>query len=128
MIEWWSEISKRAQSSTFTQPGDGSLDAISRSGSIVKSSSVIAPKSPELHHSQGPSPPYVSQELHAASPVVAAAVAQPEVTTAPASPVLELLRTESSSSLTHAEPSPPVIAAAPAAPAPAPAPVAAVTP
>ena len=122
MIEWWSGISKRAQSTTFTQPGDGSLDAISRSGSIMRSSSVTAPKSPEPHHTQGPSPPYVSQELHVASPVVAAAVVHPEATAAPASPVLELLHTGSSSSLTHAEPS------APAAPAPAPAPVEAAAP
>lgn len=123
MIEWWSEISKRAQSTTFTQPGDGSLDAISRSGSVMRSSSVIAPKSPEPHHTEGPSPPYVPQEVPVAAPAPAvAAAAHPEFTTAPASPVLERLHTGSSSSLAHVEP---VAAVAPAvAPAPVPEPVA----
>ncbi|KAG0339952.1 hypothetical protein BG004_006603 [Podila humilis] len=62
MVDWWSEISKRAQSSTFTQPGDGSL---SRSGSVMRSSSVMRAKSPEpasvAPAAQGPSPPYVAQ-------------------------------------------------------------------
>jgi hypothetical protein len=121
MIEWWSEISKRAQSTTFTQPGNGSLDAISRSGSVMRTSSVIAPKSPEPQHTEGPSPPYVAQEVPVAAPApaaVAVAAAHPESTTAPASPVLELLHTGSSSSLTHVEP------VAAVAPAPAPEPTA----
>src|SRR4051812_1893353 len=79
MIEWWSEISKRAQSSTFTQPGDGSLAAISRSGSVMRSSSVMHPK--QADHTQGPSPPYVA-EVHLDEKVAIAAA--PEAAAPPA--------------------------------------------
>ncbi|OAQ32943.1 hypothetical protein K457DRAFT_70022 [Linnemannia elongata AG-77] len=133
MIEWWSEISKRAQSSTFTQPGEG----ISRSGSVMRSSSVIHPNPATAtataavvpaDHTHGPSPPY--QEHHqapvssppvshdavpvaaAASPVpvpatpVAAAAPAPVAAPAPGSPA----PTGSTVSLNHSEPA----AAAPA--------------
>ncbi|KAF9208507.1 hypothetical protein BGZ49_008591 [Haplosporangium sp. Z 27] len=38
MLDWWEELSKRAHSSMFVQPGDGSL---SRSGSVRRSSSLL---------------------------------------------------------------------------------------
>lgn len=97
MIEWWNEISKRAQSSTFTQPGEG----ISRSGSVMRSSSVSHPNpatpiataaAVPADHTQGPSPPYQEHHQtpvssppvsHAAVPVSAAASPVP----APATPV-----------------------------------------
>ncbi|KAF9951827.1 hypothetical protein BGZ65_005710 [Modicella reniformis] len=86
MVEWWSEISKRAHSSTFTQPGNGSLDAISRTSSVVGSSSPVHSKAEE--HTQ-PSPPNVAQEHHdekaAGSPQATEPVATPAATPAPAS-------------------------------------------
>ncbi|KAG0057391.1 hypothetical protein BGZ83_010850 [Gryganskiella cystojenkinii] len=128
MLEWWSECSKRAHSTTFQQAGDGSLEAISRSGSIMRSSSMIKPKEPEPQQQHpGPSPPYVAQE-HPAAPAVAAAIVHPETTTAPttapASPTLERSHTGSTTELTHAEPAPAPAPLAADAPAPAPVPVA----
>lgn len=133
MVEWWSEISKRAHSSTFTQPGDGSLEAMSRSGSVMRSSSVMGAKSPELAPAAlpaGPSPPYVAQAQHdqshdekavhaAAAPVTPpAAPVTPPTTATPAasSPAaqpatLERTDTGSTASLKAVEPAP---AAAPA--------------
>ncbi|KAF9086584.1 hypothetical protein BGX23_008776 [Mortierella sp. AD031] len=104
MIEWWTEISKRAQSSTFTQPGEG----ISRSGSVMKSSSVIHPTPAPADHTQGPSPPYAPIASQVAPPVPAPAA----VAAAPASPVLERLPTGSTVSVNNSEP------AAAATPAP----------
>ncbi|KAF9957748.1 hypothetical protein BGZ72_001461 [Mortierella alpina] len=104
MIEWWSEISKRAQSSTFTQPGDGSLAAISRSGSVMRSSSVMHPK--QADHTQGPSPPYVAEE-HLDEKVATAAVSETA-----ASPALAPASAPAPAPV--AEPVAPVVAAAPA--------------
>ncbi|KAF9287528.1 hypothetical protein BGZ74_001069 [Mortierella antarctica] len=133
MVEWWSEISKRAHSSTYTQPGDGSLEAMSRSGSVMRSSSVMGAKSPELAPAAlpaGPSPPYVAQAQHdqshdekavhaAAAPVTppAAPVTPPTAATPAASSpaaqpaTLERTDTGSTASLKAVEPAP---AAAPA--------------
>ncbi|KAF9112253.1 hypothetical protein BGX27_003726 [Mortierella sp. AM989] len=42
MLEWWTEISKRAHSTISVQPGDGQLDSsLSRSGSVARSSSLM---------------------------------------------------------------------------------------
>ncbi|KAG9066759.1 hypothetical protein KI688_012669 [Linnemannia hyalina] len=122
MIEWWSEISKRAQSSTFTQPGEG----ISRAGSVVRSSSGIhsnpaTTAAVPADHTQGPSPPYQEPPVsHAAVPVSDAASPVP----APATPVAAA----APAPVAAAAPAP-VAAAAPApVAAAAPAPVAAAVP
>lgn len=130
MVEWWSEISKRAHSSTFTQPGDGSLEALSRSGSV----SVMKAKSPEpvVAPAQGPSPPYVAQAQHDQShdeKAIPAPVTPPVATPVASSPVaqpatLEHVDTGSTTSLKNIEPTPvpaSPVAAPIAAPAPAPA-------
>ncbi|KAI1317557.1 hypothetical protein EDD11_008251 [Mortierella claussenii] len=110
MIEWWGELSKRAQSSTFTQPGDGTLNAISRSGSVTRSSSMIQPKSPD--HTRGPSPPYVAQEQHPIDEKTAHAPA----------PALTSVSTTGSPAVHHVEPATVAAEAAPAfIPAPIPA-------
>ncbi|KAF8951009.1 hypothetical protein BGZ52_000854 [Haplosporangium bisporale] len=128
MVEWWSEISKRAHSSTFTQPGDGSLEALSRSGSVMRAKS-LEPVAP----AQGPSPPYVAQAQHDQSHdekaiPAAAPVTPPAVTPVASSPVaqpaaLEHADSGSTASLKSVEPAP-----APASPAPAPAPAPAPVP
>ncbi|KAF9177668.1 hypothetical protein BGZ51_008468 [Haplosporangium sp. Z 767] len=91
MVEWWSEISKRAHTSTFTQPGDGSLNAVSRSGSVMKSSSTMQPKVAD--HTHGPSPPYSENPATASAPTSLPVSASPpasqpaEVTPAPVAEV-----------------------------------------
>ncbi|KAG0248694.1 hypothetical protein BG011_009998 [Mortierella polycephala] len=120
MVEWWSEISKRAQSSTFTQPGDGSLNALSRSGSTMKSSSAMHPQVAD--HTHEPSPPYsehLNEGATASAPTsppvsTSSPVAQPtEVAPAPvavavaeAAPVLERNTTGSTVSLNKPEVTP----------------------
>ncbi|KAF9935872.1 hypothetical protein BGZ67_002897 [Mortierella alpina] len=85
MVSWWSELSRRAHTTTFSQRGDGGLGTIlSRSASGLRSASSLTngwrsstslatkpkPSSTELptsHHrhvseSDDPSPPYLSQD------------------------------------------------------------------
>ncbi|CAO3565486.1 unnamed protein product [Mortierella alpina] len=87
MVSWWSELSKRANSTTFNQKGDGGLNAIlSRSASGLRlatsltngrrSSTSLATKlrpsstEPPISHyrhvseSDDPSPPYLAQSKY----------------------------------------------------------------
>ncbi|KAG0372882.1 hypothetical protein BGX24_012456 [Mortierella sp. AD032] len=112
MIEWWSEISKRAQSSTFTQPGEG----IARSGSVMKSSSIIHPNpASAAEHTQGPSPPYQEHnQTPVSSPPVSHAAAAP--VSAAASPVPAAASPVPAPAAPVAAPA--IAAAAPGSPAP----------
>ncbi|KAF9433105.1 hypothetical protein BGZ76_009885 [Entomortierella beljakovae] len=62
MLEWWHEISKRAQSAMVSQHNTGD---ISRSGSVLRSSSVLHPTSP-----QTPKETVLPVEESAKTPVV----------------------------------------------------------
>ncbi|KAG0006244.1 hypothetical protein BGZ80_005326, partial [Entomortierella chlamydospora] len=82
MIEWWNEISKRAQSSMVSQPGNGHA-AVSRSSSALTPQSPKQAKEPAPHAEETSSTPVVAQLAvaeTAAEPVaapVAAPVAEP---------------------------------------------------
>ncbi|KAF9345659.1 hypothetical protein BGX26_002896, partial [Mortierella sp. AD094] len=67
MLEWWTEISKRAHATMFSQLGDGQLGgSLSRSGSVMRSSSLLRsgskatrPQTP-MSSNQEPAPTYSS--------------------------------------------------------------------
>ncbi|KAG0286194.1 hypothetical protein BGZ98_005173 [Dissophora globulifera] len=93
MLEWWSEISKRAHASTFREPGDGS---VSRSGSVLHSPSAVHPASPEQSHAQidtvaAAASPTIQHANLAASPTIApaSAVTAPHVEPAVTAPHVE---------------------------------------